>query len=412
MESLPLHPATPSALLEAVADAVLGLQRQHFLILGEREQTERFAQLCRLPDGAYVVEACGPTEDGGPADLCSDEQLWLMALGFEHPAGRDVDYPNFRAEIPADDGKAAASLLVGAAAVLGINTKDMIMEQAHFADSGKSAWLVTINVGGGFGGAARHSGMIAWAERAVLERPLVVFAQELPSSDWLEVWTSRGYKAFFGADRGWKVRSAVLVRHDIDAEPQAIPNADYHGSYVASARLSLPAGEVLAVSAHASPNMAEPDRYGWVGERPEPRDGGNDPRYKGRELWDSDLLLATLGDLAKLQPVIAAGDFNEAKEYDLDPTTGKRGTWGQEYFDRAKSLGLTEVFSALWRSERATRGLLQLDRCFANEPAFPLLSATPARLDEDWDSLDPSQLSDHRAVWLSVPEQAWLKNPT
>ncbi len=199
------------------------------------------------------------------------------------------------------------------------------------------------------------------------------------------------------------------MREDITARQEAIPNGNYHGRYVAAARLSLPAGDVVAVSAHASPSRAEPERYGWVGQLPQARHGGDDPRYKGGELWDSDLLLATLGDLAQHGPVIAAGDFNEAKDFDLDPATGKQGTWGREYFDRAKDLGLTDVLSALWRRERATRGLLQLDRCFANEPAFPFLSGTAAHLDEDWDNLDPSELSDHRAVWLSVPHQAWFE---
>ncbi len=35
-------------------------------------------------------------------------------------------------------------------------------------------------------------------------------------------------------------------------------------------------------------------------------------------------------------PVIAAGDYNEALAYDLDPVSGHRGTWGKEYFDRAR----------------------------------------------------------------------------
>jgi hypothetical protein len=59
------------------------------------------------------------------------------------------------------------------------------------------------------------------------------------------------------------------------------------------------------------------------GPTPEARHGGDDPRYVGGRLWDSDLVLHSLLEIAgQGPPLLAAGDLNEALAYDVDPATG------------------------------------------------------------------------------------------
>lgn len=276
-------------------------------------------------------------------------------------------------------------------------------------------WAVSVNVGGGPGcSAARIEGMTRWAAAAAGEyEPAIVFAQEVPDARWLEVWKGRGYTLFLGEDRGWKIRSALLTAPGLDVEPVTaahVPNLRYHGSYLAAARwLNAPAAAgTCLVSVHASPQPAEPDRYGWQGRRPTPRHGGGDPRYPPARLWDSDLVLATLHDLADQGrvPVLAAGDYNEALAHDLDPHTGKRlGSWGQEYLARAEQYGLQDWLGDVWGEERGTRAGLQLDRVLISGPARPLLRRTPSPfVDPAWPGTGSSSfgLSDHAPVWFAL----------
>jgi endonuclease/exonuclease/phosphatase family metal-dependent hydrolase len=142
---------------------------------------------------------------------------------------------------------------------------------------------------------------------------------------------------------------------------------------------------------------------------PEPRHGGDDRRYAGDRLWDSDLLLATLVELGSGDlPLLPAGDLNEAVGLDVEPSTGSRGTWGQEYFDRVRRGGLTEHVSDAWGGERATRGGLQLDRVLVNERGRMLLGPAQPVLDAVWDEPGADErLSDHRAVWVPLNHEAW-----
>ncbi len=138
----------------------------------------------------------------------------------------------------------------------------------------------------------------------------------MPSEAWLDVWRQADYDAWFGPDKGWRVRSALLTHPTLTAQPPpdaALEILDYHGSYVAGAQVTLAGESVLVLSVHASPQEADPEKYGWRGDWPEPRHGGDDPRYVGQRLWDSDLLLESLHRLSGLGlPIIAAGDYNEA----------------------------------------------------------------------------------------------------
>jgi hypothetical protein len=215
-----------------------------------------------------------------------------------------------------------------------------------------TGWTVTANLGGKFSTDAVKAGSVRWAQQAIERRPLVVFAQEVPSASWLKVWSAAGYEVALGGPPSWAVQSAVITDRRLTVEPVSVgefPNLGYHGSYVAAVRWSSSRGDVLLASVHASPNPAEPERYDWVGDLPAARSGGGDSRYVGNTLWDSDLVLHTLSEMARTGgAVLAAGDFNEARAFDIAADGTRLGTWGQEYFDRVASCGFVAWASENW----------------------------------------------------------------
>ncbi len=266
-------------------------------------------------------------------------------------------------------------------------------------------WAVTINVGSGPGGSAhRQASMARWAQDARrARRPAIVFAQEV-TSGWVDAWRHEGYQVIYGVSKGWKIKSTLVVREGLTVT--ALTDADYptlgyHGDYVAAARWHRPQGEVLLASVHASPQEADLKRYPWPAEAVKPRNGGGDPRYPGGRLWDSDLLLATLKILAKDSVLIAAGDFNEARNYDV--VNGRQqGTWGEEYFKRVEQTGLSSYTWERWQqTERPTHGALQLDHVLHDERAQALLTGPEPQLDPAWD-VPGHQLSDHTALWFPI----------
>ena len=277
---------------------------------------------------------------------------------------------------------------------------------------GMNAWAVTVNVGGGPGGGrARTEAMTAWALQALHERqPAVVFAQEVPSDGWLQVWEDAGYAVTLGHDRGWRIRSALITAPGLRIEPltpEDLPNLQYHGNYVAAARcLDAQGGPVILASVHASPQPADPGKYGWQGQLPSPRVGGDDRRYAASTLWDSDLLLASLRDLAAGgSAVVAAGDFNEARAFDLDPAGERLGSWGDEYFRRVAEYQLKDWLMDRWHEERPTRAHLQLDRVITNDAGERLLPGAPEPfVDPAWTVAGtfPAELSDHAPVWFPL----------
>ncbi len=268
---------------------------------------------------------------------------------------------------------------------------------------------VTINVGSGPGNsAARATGMAEWAREAARRQPAVVFAQEVPLDGWHTEWTSAGYHVTFGVDRGWRMRSALITRQDLSITRLTeadVPNLWYHGSYVAAARWeNAPLGPVALASVHASPSPADPDAYGWTGADPQARHGGDDPRYVGGRTWDSDYLLSTLGEMARVAPVIAAGDFNESRADDIDESGHHRCTWGEEFFARAEEeYGLTDCVQRACGAELPTRGRLQLDHVLASGRAAQLISDDPQPyVDPAWSRPSGQPLSDHAALWFHL----------
>lgn len=246
--------------------------------------------------------------------------------------------------------------------------------------------------------------MARWAGDAQRARqPAIVFAQEV-TSGWMDSWRTEGYQVIYGVSKGWQIKSALLVREGLavtaltDAD---YPTLGYHGDYVAAARWHSAQGEVLVASVHASPKEADLERYPWPAEAVKPRHGGGDPRYPGSRLWDSDLALGTLKILAKDSALVAAGDFNEAKNFDF--VDGRQvGTWGEEYFERVKKAGLNSYTSERWQQmERPTHEDLQLDHVFHSEQAGALMTGPEPQLDPAWEAAG-HELSDHTALWFPI----------
>jgi hypothetical protein len=267
-------------------------------------------------------------------------------------------------------------------------------------------WAVTVNLGGEWQDALRKAGMLAWTREALLaRRPAIVFAQET-FAGWAEKLEAEGYRIAMGVDPVWKIRSALVLREDLEFTGLTavdLPNLGYHGSYVAAVRWHRGGGDVVLASLHASPHPAEPERYGWPSDAglPEARLGGTDPRWPSQQLWDSDFVLRTVADLhGKLGlPVLAAGDLNES--LDDDP---EGGTWAQEYFESARRHGLVPWLHERWDGERATRGVLQLDHVLVSHEALPLLSRTgEPEVDAGWvDARAALTRSDHAPVWFGI----------
>lgn len=264
-----------------------------------------------------------------------------------------------------------------------------------------------MNLGGERQSAARKEGMLAWTRDVVRERrPAVIFAQEA-FSGWLSLFDDQEYEVIRGVDQGWSVQSLLVYRRDLTLEPiteEALPHLGYHGNYLAAARWHRLDGSVVVLaSVHASPNPAEPETYGWPSsvERPLPRTGGEDPRWPGSQLWDSDLVLLTIRDLHKVlgMPVLAAGDFNESLKDDPEG-----GTWAKEFFDRAREYGLRSWLHETWSDEKPTRRELQLDHVLVSDDGVSLLAAgSEPHVDELWETRRAAEkLSDHKPIWFAL----------
>jgi endonuclease/exonuclease/phosphatase family metal-dependent hydrolase len=223
----------------------------------------------------------------------------------------------------------------------------------------------------------------------------VLFLQEMPAdTEWRSILDEQGYHLHEGAPaRPRYCRSGVAV-HDSVGESRLVtlPAQDYHGSYLAAAEVQLDdLGPVTCVSVHASPTpLAEADIARWTGSEPRRRSGGPaDP-----PVWDSDYVLTSLAVAAGAGPVLAAGDFNEARLWD----DHHAGQWGHDYFAFADDAGLRDLTWRAWGEERPTlqpRGdgpAYQVDHAFATE-------AIASRLDSA--EIGPAPGSDHESLLLT-----------
>jgi endonuclease/exonuclease/phosphatase family metal-dependent hydrolase len=115
-----------------------------------------------------------------------------------------------------------------------------------------------------------------------------------------------------------------------------------------------------------------------------------------------------LSTLADGHPLLAAGDFNEARAFDLDESGRRVGTWGKEYFDRAAHHHLTPWLHDQWGREYPTHKNLQLDHVLLSEQARGLLLSTPEpHLDTWWGGRESNPVGDHVPIWFAL-DDAWI----
>jgi len=234
----------------------------------------------------------------------------------------------------------------------------------------------------------------------------LVFLQEVPlGEDWAGICGEAGFGVATDTASTFQVRSLLLWRRStVTAESFLLPTAGYHGSYLAAVRLNLPAvGETIAVSVHASPAVVAAEyREHWpqTGRPlPEPR-----PSAGPGELWDSDFVLASLADLTRLGPVLAAGDFNECLAWDA----AHSGDWGMEYFARVANsdlVSLTHRGEAVERQTAFTHDELkyQLDHVLASPSVASQIAKAP-RVDAGWsrERVTAGKASDHAPLWFEI----------
>jgi endonuclease/exonuclease/phosphatase family metal-dependent hydrolase len=234
----------------------------------------------------------------------------------------------------------------------------------------------------------------------------LLFLQEVPlREDWARIAESFGFEVATDLDSAYSVRSMLLWRADeIDGVPFQLPTAGYHGSYLAAARLTLPGvGEAVAVSVHASPTVVAPQyQEHWLRiARPLPE--ARSAAAPG-ELWDSDFVLCSLGELARMGSVVAAGDYNECLAWD----DANPGEWGREYFARVTDSGLVSLTHRDGGVEQQSafthEGLeYQLDHVLATPSVADRIAQAP-RVDPDWsrERVIAGEISDHAPLWFEI----------
>ncbi len=173
-----------------------------------------------------------------------------------------------------------------------------------------------------------------------------MFAQEIPGAEWIAEWRADGFTVVTEEEQPFAVRSAVIARAGLMIEPLRLPSADYHGSYVAAASLTVDGPPITLVSMHASPSRLTSDHVASALAVIRSR------RQRNGEWWDADFVLGTLADLvADGHRVIAAGDLNECLAWDQTHD----GSWGQQFFENVEHAGLGSATLAAWqRHERST----------------------------------------------------------
>jgi len=219
---------------------------------------------------------------------------------------------------------------------------------------------MTVNLGGGGPTATKYKTAAEdWAEHVRQEKTLdLLFVQEVHDQDWLDAWSAPDWHVVVGSGPLYKPRSAIIANFPI--KPISYSTSDYHGSYVAVAKVKSGADDAcLFASVHASPtalkaeSLVRWDECGLL--RPEPRTGGY--------LWHSDLVLASMRSIAMQGPLIVAGDWNEARNWDCDHA----GSAGAEFFKGVEAAGFVDCAFREWKAEKPTHGTYQLDHVFASK---------------------------------------------
>lgn len=244
--------------------------------------------------------------------------------------------------------------------------------------------------------AERIASAMQWAAETRRAGVDLVFAQEIPGDEWLHAW-KRNYEIVTVERPRYRVRSALLVSRSLRCDLYPLPTVRYHDSYVAAASIVLPGiGPLVALSVHASPAVIT-DRYwtDWKASNLEP------PIGRGTDVpWDSDALLATVRWVASTGPVLVAGDWNEARDWD---DTRPHSATGTEFFTRAEQEDLLrDVTYRAWKKEVPTHRIgnkdsLQLDHIFVT-PGI----AKHLHVDSPAQALGPWGASDHRSISFTI----------
>ena len=250
-----------------------------------------------------------------------------------------------------------------------------------------------------------------WSSRT---RPDVdlAFLQEVPET-LIEEWEADGFVPATPQGRKYRPRSALLWRSEVaSAEEFTLPTAGYHGSYVSSALLHLPgfSDPVVCLSFHASPSPVE-QLYQEVWQTcamdlPPERHGGG--RHSG-ELFDADMVVATLKLLARTNVVLAAGDLNECQEWDK---VHDENWW--EPLERTVTSEPGDLEFPVrrhWQGERRSlfkpgaRGY-QLDHVLAS-PAMGARIRPDAHVDGSWteEGVVAGDLSSHAPIFFSLNDE-------
>jgi hypothetical protein len=246
---------------------------------------------------------------------------------------------------------------------------------------------VTFNLGcGGPHGAARIRAAHRWAAKVRSSGYQLVFVQESPGDDWIDAWSATHHRLWTATPR-YNCRSVLLVSKDLACTAVTLPTAAYQGSYVAVASVTLPDQcDLLCFSIHASPTPLTAE---WIARW----DACNIALAGRRDgpLWDADFALSSARSMvadASGRPILAAGDWNEARAWD---TRHPRSTAGADFFNIVRECGLTDCTYRDWRCEipTCTSGM-QVDHVFAtteiaSRVSVPLLSER--QMDPDFDHI-------------------------
>ena len=247
---------------------------------------------------------------------------------------------------------------------------------------------------------------LEWLHRLLNDRrPALMFGQELRVVQAEAVAAEAGYHLIRPpvVKPRWWMGSWIMARSELEVVPDPHLSWARFECYLAAGFIELPRiGQVRIVSVHASPRQVTRQALAeWGVDAPAGRLG---PTGQVNRPWYSDLVLHTLGSVsADGQSLLAAGDYNESREY--------QPPFGSQFFARVERSGLVDVTYSHWQSERQTHfdgrhPKIQVDHVLASPDVAQLVVHEPF-VDPDWiDETSRADRSDHAPVWwtLSLPE--------
>ncbi len=244
-----------------------------------------------------------------------------------------------------------------------------------------------------------------WLEGVLARQPAMIFGQELHKPELLrDLAEEHGYILFNPPkmNERWWIGSWVLVRQDLSSRPASHELLEVFDSYVACAEVELPTvGTVTAFSVHASTKEVTDDVVRrWP--RPLPAERRRQRARVDRNPGYADLMLEVMKDAALQHPVIAAGDFNVSRLWDVNDNSDLC----QQFFDAVSGAGFTDVTYEEWGEERRTyfrdgHPPYQNDHLFVSNAIRSRVAR--AWVDEDWADADQRTAhADHAPLWFEL----------